>query len=435
MASRNYNDYGIFTILSNQPSLRESERYQKVRNEINGRLGFISGSVKWDSVFEECVSLGTDIGFDFLFTSYFSVAAFKVQGVKGFANGLELMASAYVEDIEHRALSKHHKLEIIQWMTSKISSDLRLIKPDKIQLRNLYRCEKALQDIHHLCESFQPEDIPRFESIAFTLFEHIDRIETEGRMHSSVKTDYLDHPKHTKNVRVFWFVLGCALSLTALYLYSIEMMKNCNIAEGYKCMVTISNDERLMHLTKQSISKMPLEEKALIEKTFVEAMENNVKTTIYQQYLNIVSVENKARLLFPNSLEVKRVSQIMEEQELSYQQELERDQERFDSARTMAANLVNIAKTAEYKQNIGRLEQYILSLSPIYSRNAFIKDQINQQNYELAREELTVLQDRVSRIVWQLSYYQSALSDVTDKDNNNSLDGNITLPFDEKEQH
>ncbi|MDP2571957.1 hypothetical protein CW749_01710 [Vibrio sp. vnigr-6D03] len=413
MSNRIYIDHGIFTILSDQPSLRDSERYQKIRNEINGRMGFLSGSTQWESVFNECVKLGTEIGMDFLLTSYFSVAGFKVEGIKGFASGLELMLGAYVEDSEHKALSSRHKQEIIQWMTSKVTSDLKLIKPNRDQIRDLYRCERALQDLHELCERFQPEELPKFESIAFSIFEHIDRIETVTRPSASVSDLPIDNsPKTSRNIWMFLFVLAWALTLGAAYYYSIERLKVCHAFEGMKNTVSAPTEELLSKMTEESVAELPLDEQNIIRSALVDAMDKDLEITVYQQYINIIMLIDKAKELFPDNSEVEDAIERVEAQSQTYKVELERDLERFYSARTLAANLVGGSKHAKNKESAERLEQYILSLSPIYSRNAYIQEQIDKQNYDLAKEELAVLQERVARIVWQLSSYQKALSGV-----------------------
>ncbi|CCN45804.1 putative ATPase involved in DNA repair/Chromosome segregation [Vibrio nigripulchritudo MADA3029] len=412
MSNKIYIDHGIFTILSNQPSLRDSERYQKIRSEINGRMGFLSGATQWESVFNECIKLGTEVGMDFLLTSYFSVAGFKVEGVKGFASGLELMLAAYVEDKDHQALSSHHKQEIIQWMTSKVTSDLKLIKPNKDQIRDLYRCERALQDLNELCERFQPESSPNFEGIAFSIFEHIDRIETVTQVVQKPDLPTDNTSKSGRNIWMFFFILAWALTVAVAYFYSVERLKVCHAVEGMKRTVTAPTEELLSKLTEESVAELPPDEQIVIRSALVDAMDSDLKITVYQQYLNVVMLMEKAKELFPDNPEVEAAIKKIEVQSQGYREELQRDLERFYSARTLAANLVNETKHANNQESAERLEQYILSLSPIYSRNAYIQEQIDKQNYDLAKEELSVLQERVARIVWQLSSYQNALSDV-----------------------
>ena len=251
MSNKIYIYHGIFTILSNQPSLRDYERYQKIRSEINGRGGFLSRAIQWESVFNECLKLGTEVGMDFLLTSYFSVAGFKVEGIKGLASGLELMLSAYLEDKDHQALSSHRKQDIIQWMISKVTSDIKLLKPNKDETRDLYRCERALQELNELCERFQPESSPNFEGIAFSIFEHIDHIEvvTQVAHKSDFSTD--NTSKLVRNTRVFFFILAWVLTAAAAYLYTVDRLKDCHTVEDIKRTVTVPIEERLSKLAKE----------------------------------------------------------------------------------------------------------------------------------------------------------------------------------------
>lgn len=412
MTNKIYIDHGIITILSDQPSLRDSERYQKIRSEINGRMRLLSGAIQWESVFSECIKLGTEVGMDFLLTSYFSVAGFKVEGVKGFASGLELMLAAYVEDKDHQALSSHHKQEIIQWMTSKVTSDLKLIKPNKEQIRDLYRCERALQALNELCECFQPESSPNFEGIAFSIFEHIDRIETMTRVVQKPDLPTEKTSNSGRNIWIFFFILAWALTVAIAYFYSVDRLKVYRAVESIKHTVPAPTSELLSKLTQESVAELSPDETIAISSALVDAMGSDLKTTIYQQYLNIAMLKEKAKELFPYNPAVEAAIEKVEVQRHGYSEGLKRDLERFYSARTQAANLVNETKHANNQESAERLEQYILSLSPIYSRNAYIQEQIDKQNYDLAKEELLVLQERVARIVWQLSSYQSVLSDI-----------------------
>lgn len=80
--------------------LREDNRYQQMRSEINRRQSPFSGGTDWEKVYDLAATLAMTDGVDLLAASYFSVAAAKTRGIAGLASGLELLLTVLAHSKE-----------------------------------------------------------------------------------------------------------------------------------------------------------------------------------------------------------------------------------------------------------------------------------------------------------------------------------------------
>ena len=83
-----------FYIESDSSQIRDEERYCAIKDSINRRAAISKSRFDWGGVYTDAESLAEAVGIDLIMASYFTVAAFKTQGFRGFANGLALINSA-----------------------------------------------------------------------------------------------------------------------------------------------------------------------------------------------------------------------------------------------------------------------------------------------------------------------------------------------------
>ncbi len=395
MATHIYIDQHIFAVRSDSTLLRQDEKYQQIKEAINSRSNFLFGTTQWEEVYEKCTSLGIESGLDFLTACYFSVASLKMAGLKGFADGLELMLACYIEElqsIQNEDLEQHRKKETIEWMVAKVITDLKVLSPTKEMLRDLYRSERALQELYELCEKYQPQHLPNIEAVAFVIFEYIDDIETQYAKSnvSPSRPDFPPTPEPPRKGR-WGLTLGlvslCAVMALGYWQYHSQ---SAWFYELFNLKRQPSDSERLTELSQQMTYSV----------LHTGPAEESLQQQINQAAAGATDNDTQAKF----QALTEKLAQHNAEQKTLLSNELER----FYSARTGAANLLNNLKRTHSVQ-VGALEGYILGLSPVYARLDYIEQLINQGRYQEAEKELQVLDSRVSRIARRMGQIQQEI--------------------------
>lgn len=389
LATQIYIDQSVFFVSTDPAKLREHDYYQSVKEAINSRNRFLFGTTSWEEVYNKCKLLGTSIGVDFLMATYYTVASLKFQGLKSYADGLELMLHCYLQDLKHGELAPKHKKDIIDWMVGQVVDELKVAKPDKTALRELYRCERALQELYELCSHYQPSLLPNIESVAFILFEYIDRFDTAlvAKSELSINTvcpgnnDIAQHKKLGRFKSLFIWVTVCGLA--AFSFWYIDQQ---------------TQSEKLMRLVSDQMNRSVLSEnqKWLNAQPIIEhfASQNEQRQALFQQKY-----------------------QQMKEYRAEQSAELNADLERFYVARTNAANVVKQLLSGDTKSTSAKeLENYVLGLSPVYARLDYIDQLISQKDYHEADKELLILDNRLSRIINDMGSKQSLIVSRTHKE-------------------
>lgn len=174
-----------FYIESDSSQIRDEERYCAIKDSINRRAAIPKSSFDWGGVYTDAESLAEAVGIDLIMASYFTVAAFKTQGFRGFANGLALINSALlnqgVNDLKQHKLNKG----LVDWIKKEIIGDVGKLQPSYDALRDLYRCERECQILDDVLGSQQEMHEGTFEEVTLQLLQHIERLEM--RYHRSEK--------------------------------------------------------------------------------------------------------------------------------------------------------------------------------------------------------------------------------------------------------
>ncbi len=91
------------------------------------------------------------------------------------------------------------------------------------------------------------------------------------------------------------------------------------------------------------------------------------------------------------------------------------DLDRFIVARTNAANAIKQLLQRDPKSMSAKgLESYVLGLSPIYARLDYIEQLIGQGDYQSAEKELSVLDERIVRVINEMANKQNRLANKID---------------------
>jgi type VI secretion system protein VasL len=176
MCRQVYIDHRCFKFVESNTELSVQKEYRQVIAEINRKLTPTSGATDWQLVQQNGLILGQEIGFDFALSVYYALANLKVNGLAGFADGLELLLTSVNSDT---TVTQSDRRELLDWLNNKVVAELKNLRPGYASLRALYRCESYCDRLHYMLNKQQPAYPVNFETLGYVIFDNIDRIETQ----------------------------------------------------------------------------------------------------------------------------------------------------------------------------------------------------------------------------------------------------------------
>ncbi|MGY2573337.1 type VI secretion system ImpA family N-terminal domain-containing protein [Vibrio sp. C8] len=415
-------DQVIYHITSDSDSIRHLDSYQKVRDEINSRFNPLSGGTNWQEVYHSSEQLAQGAGVDLLMSSYLTIAKLKIEGLSGYANGLELLMHCLSLLPKPDSKSAKMRKEVLDWVNSKAIIELNKMKPAQDQLRDLYRSERMCGTIHHWMSIQQPDISVDFEGVGFVLFEHIDKIET--RYYTALKrqdkqlnenADRVSRKRHYYTLATTCLVTA-ALSLTGLWLYYHPNLWNkypFKQSLEVPVLTTSNLDSYVTNTTPNRIDSVQSEMVSMYQ----SSIEEKIQASIEQPYLKAIEQHEVLQRLYAGNEQVNQISQILyQDQKLALEQ-TDQFVAKFGEIRTKMANIALLAKKHRWSQisdETKSLEQFAVSLSPIYGRVGYIESLIDDQHYQQAQQELAELKWRLNNLSWKVAALDSKLSTLQD---------------------
>lgn len=412
-------DHHLYHIALDASSVRHLDGYQRVRDEINARFNPLSGGTNWQTVYECCEALAQGPGVDLLLSSYMTIAKLKIEGLSGFANGLELMMQCLLCLPKADSKSAKMRKEVFDWVNGKAIPELKKMKPTQEQLRDLYRSENLCQRINDWIAIEQPEHQVDFEGIGFVLFEHIDLIET--RYHTAIKRQEKQQQQHSDKVSRQRFrigllasaVSGLLLGSSALWLYSHPQVFHQYYYKQSIDIPSLDSNSVGDFVAATSPSTLASFSRELVP-MYQAAIERETQASIEQPYLRAMEQLNVLQKLYAGNQQVSQIGSQLTQQQ---QQALEQADEfvaRFGDIRTKMANIALLAKKRRWQQvadETKSLEAFAVSLSPIYGRVGYVEDLIEQQQYQQAQQEFEELKRRLNNLSWKVAQLNQLLED------------------------
>ncbi|WBA16795.1 type VI secretion system ImpA family N-terminal domain-containing protein [Salinivibrio proteolyticus] len=411
-----------FKISLDSSSIRDDERYDAVREQINKRHSPLSGGTDWACVKDSCQALARDKGIDLLLSGYFTVAALKTSGLAEFANGLELLLACLNNETEVNEKRARARKEALDWVNSRVLSELKQIKPDQQALRDLYRCERLCDSLFHVLERQQPHHVVDYEGLAYVLFEHIDRIET--RLHSAVKQQKRDEEenptitvKKSRRQNVFACAFGAILVVIIWLAYPyIPYFQTPFIT--YSPQPSLNSERALKEFTQRyspsSLTRWQDAFVAMYQQAIESELDQSIETpkVLAAQHLNALTTlygEHEASSVLLSAYNTQR------------EEALESTNKYIDKFRAVRTKMANIALLAEQnrwwalQKQTRSLENFAISLSPIYGRADYVTLLIEQGEFEKANNELMVLTERLNHLSWKVAELNEALNEASAK--------------------
>jgi type VI secretion system protein VasL len=406
MTNTVYLDAKAFKVIPNSIGVRDLDAYQQVRDQINRQNSPLAGVTDWALIKKASETLAQSAGMDLIVSGYYTVALLKTQGLQGFANGLELMATAFILQQKLDPKGKKANKELTDWMIGISLKEMKSLRPDYESLRDLYRCEF---NISRMLEQFlieQPTYVPNLDALGFSLFEHIDRIETQAQG-NIVKSDrdVVERQHIRRRAGLVGALIGALiitgvtvfmpyLELRGLNYYRQEKVAALNSLQAASRYQNQVGDSKLESLKKNIL---PLYEHDITIGLATPFFKN-------QQY----ALGQLAALLklYPQDPQVKMLATRINQTKQNALENNVRYVDRFSQIRTQMANLSLLAKSGnleELQQQTKELEDFAISLSPIYGRTSYIDLLIKDGMLNEADRELATLDTRLINLSWKLA--------------------------------
>ncbi|MCG6227627.1 type VI secretion system ImpA family N-terminal domain-containing protein [Vibrio furnissii] len=419
MSNTLFIDNAYYRLTNDTDAIRQLDVYQKIRDEINRRFNPLAGGTDWEIVRESCDALAKSAGLDLLMCGYFAVANLKTLGLAGYANGLELLSVSLSNQSQPDVKTAKMRKEVLDWVNARVVQELKDLKPNYESLRDLYRCERFCERIHHQLERQQPEYLVDFEGVGFVLFEHIDRIETQ--YHSLVKRQHQQagdaEPQVLRRIHrtrlSLAFVAGCVLSVGAAWGYQVIPWFHTSDYATRVEVATLSSDDARRHF-QQSVSDnqiarwksdlVPLYEQSIGQKSAI-SMEQSKREAMHEMAT--------LRTLYPDDEQIKTSDEAFSAAQRAALEQTELFVQRFGEIRTKMANISLLAKREKWRdlqRQTKSLEDFAVSLSPVYGRVDYVQNLIKQGELESARKELEILKNRLNNLSWTMAQLEESLS-------------------------
>ncbi|WP_073602314.1 type VI secretion system ImpA family N-terminal domain-containing protein [Vibrio aerogenes] len=178
MSQRIFIENKSFMITSEHDELAGHALYQSVKKEVYSERSPFSGGTNWEKVKQECEQLSQEVGADMAVSTYYTIALLKLDGLRGYALGLEFMYSCMLNIGEVVHETERQIQRLLRWANAQALIELQNLKAGYEMLRYLYQCEQYCQRISYLLQTDYPSVKADFESIGYVIFEHIDGLET-----------------------------------------------------------------------------------------------------------------------------------------------------------------------------------------------------------------------------------------------------------------
>ncbi|QXO15825.1 type VI secretion system ImpA family N-terminal domain-containing protein [Vibrio ostreae] len=412
-------DNAYYRICEHVDEIRHLDEYQKVRDEINRRFNPLAGSTDWELVRDCCDTLARKAGVDLMMSGYFAVASLKTQGLAGYANGLELLSACLNSQNKPDAkYAKMHK-EVLDWVNGKVVPELKAIKPNYESLRELYRCERLCERIHHQLEQQQPDYPVDFESVGFVLFEHIDRIETQ--YHSLVKRQMQQQaqepPKVLRSLHRKWvgaaFVLGGLLFGAGVWAYQVLPWFSHSEYSAEVKVATLNSDQALHQFQLDVSPGQVVRWKEDLVGLYQHSIVQKSAASVEQSKREAMHEMSALMALYPQDPKVAESQQAFSTAQQEALAQTDIFVQRFGEMRTRMANIALLAKRGrwnELQRQTKSLQDFAVSLSPIYGRVDYVQSLIKQGEVDDARKELDILKLRLNNLSWTMAQLEENLS-------------------------
>ncbi|MFM2480434.1 type VI secretion system ImpA family N-terminal domain-containing protein [Celerinatantimonas sp. YJH-8] len=399
-----YSEGRPFILVDDERQLRESERYQQIRQAINQRFNPLSGGIQWQQVYDDCVTIALSEGVDLLVACYFTVAGTKLTGLPGLASGLELQLAVLDKFNQHSVFPPERRRELLQWQLARLTQDLKRLTPALEQLRDMYRCERACQQLDERLKQLQSEQSVELEALGYLIFEQIDRLENGFK-----QAPLPSKPTISPALRVRWSLLGIVIGVLLMVPWA-RFGSDQDVNPLLASVTQSTVQPQILSLNQGRALRAQFSDQQLhahqryLQVLYQQRSEQLLKQPFYAQQQQALALADTLVRIYPNDQPIKQFVDEVQNRSRQWQSLYQEQFTRFSSIRSRFANLEQAISRHQFSQAqhlASQLSDYVQSLSPVYGRLQYIRDLLTKQHYEQAQQQLDELNQRMNAIAFQ----------------------------------
>ncbi|ANI28415.1 membrane protein [Yersinia entomophaga] len=157
---------------------RQWPEFTAIREEINKANHPSQPQVNWRLIESLALTLFRSNGVDLQTGVYYTLARTQLNGLTGFTEGCELLASLIVSEWDRLWPEKPlARIEMLEWFTARLCHLLRQQVFSSEDLRLIYRAERALQLMIDKLQQVQLSRVPRIENMLYLMQNTAKKLE------------------------------------------------------------------------------------------------------------------------------------------------------------------------------------------------------------------------------------------------------------------
>ena len=411
MVNSIYIEKSRFYIENDSTLIRDKEDYSLIKDNINKRIG----KTNWEEIQRLAESLAKDSGIDLVIACYYTVATFKVKGIQGFANGLSLINCCLLSEPQFSSKQKRTNKDLIDWVTSKTLKEIKSLKIGSELLSDLYRCERECQNLEDFLEKQQAQEKPNIDGITFEITKRLNKLEAPYLNKSGIL--FSKKNPVSKIIRYFLLLLvGGAIGGSALkYLpeFLQQHQPDFKVQQPYP---NLLGEEQLSYFSHFYGESEHLQMKQQLIDLYLNTFNSKRYGAMVNDKKDARKILNVLQTLYPNEPAVIEANLSLVSQENNAQANNQRFLSSFKEARTNAVNLSALTKKVRWKllqEKAKSVEDFAISLSPIYARALYIEESIQKGNVTTAKKQLNELITRMEYLSWKIIELEEQIEAVS----------------------
>lgn len=402
-----------FYIENDSTLIRDQEDYLLIKDNINKRIG----KINWEEIQALAESLAKKSGIDLVIACYYAVATFKVEGIKGLANGLSLINYCLLSEQTFSTKQKRTNKDLMDWVTSKIIKDIKTLKIGADLLSDLYRCERECQNLDAFLEKQQAQEKPSIDSISFEITKHLKQLEAQYLNKKGLIFSKKNKVTKTITYLSLLFLGGLMGACTLRYLPDFRPQPDFKIQKPYPSLLETQKLKAFSHFYSE---KEHLQMKKELLELYLNAFELKRYGVTVTDKKEARKILNAVQILYPDDAGVIKANLSLASQEKNAEVNNQYFLSLFKEARTNAVNLSVLTKKINWKllqEKAKLVENFAISLSPIYGRTLYIEESIKKGNMITARKEFNELVTRIEYLSWKMTELDQKIESVSKKNN------------------
>lgn len=398
-------------VAENLREVEENTHYQAIRDEINAGLN----GPDWRKIKQHAEKLGRQTGFGLLAAAYYTVAAARIDGVDGLADGLEIVLAAWLQpdwrDMQHRPAT----LNTLNWMANRVIEAIKQCEPSIDQLKILYRCERVCMTLNDALD----KEVIGLRTLQEVLAQQIECIEKSIPPPPPASSETgASAGQRRFGVLVPALLFVCVVGLVVLMMFAEPRRSSPMDRLTERTAVPKVLSAQQADVVRQAYGVEEWRQyKDEISALYFYEIKQRLRREDTESLEQAGALLETLGRLYPDDDRVMEQEKLLQALKQVQQESLVDLSERFKQSRTAMANLSRAAKNLSstdrkalrIKAMARKIENYAISLSPFLGRSLYIEQQLQQDELQRAGQELTKLGQYMNALDFKVNELRKAL--------------------------